>query len=164
MNRKTAPQLFADDLVIGQTFVGEARTIGDEQFGLFARLTGDNHPIHYDDAFAAKTRFGKRLAHGLLLMSMTALGATAISRQLQEAMVAFVAQSCRFIKPIFVGDTVKSRFEVVAIVHKPHRNTSLVRFNVRLMNQAGEIVLEGEHAYFLRRRSTVAATEPTDAA
>jgi 3-hydroxybutyryl-CoA dehydratase len=154
---KSAEQLFADDLVVGQAFVGEAHAIGDEQFALFARLTGDDHPIHYDDAFAAKTRFGKRLAHGLLLMSMTALGATAMSRKLEDAMVAFVEQRCRFLKPIFVGDTVTSRFEVVSIDHKPHRNTSLVRFNVRLLNKAGETVLEGEHAYLLRRRGTATA-------
>jgi len=156
MNNRAEPQLFADDLVVGGTFLGEARTIGDEQFGLFARLTGDDHPIHYDNSFAAKTHFGKRLAHGLLLMSMTALGAAAISRQLQDAMVALVEQRCRFLKPVFVGDTVTSRFEVAGIDHKPHRNTSLVRFNVRLLNASGEVVLEGEHAYFLRRRLTTA--------
>jgi 3-hydroxybutyryl-CoA dehydratase len=164
MNKRAEPQLFADDLVVGQQFVGEARTIGDEQFGLFARLTGDDHPIHYDDAFASKTRFGKRLAHGLLLMSMTALGATAISRQLQDAMVALVEQRCRFLKPIFVGDTVTSQFEVAAIDHKPRRDTSLVRLHVRLLNSSGEVVLEGEHAYFLRRRGTVTAAGRTDAA
>src|SRR5215510_10111169 len=128
------PQIFAEDLAVGQTFAGQSRTIDEEQFGLFARLTGDDHPIHYDDAFAAKTRFGKRLAHGLLLMSMTALGAAAISRQLQDAMVALVEQRCRFLKPIFVSDTVTSRFEVARIEHKPHRDASLVRFNVRLLN------------------------------
>ena len=42
-------------------------------------MTGDAHPIHYDDDYAAKTRYGKRLAHGLLVMSMTALGATSMS-------------------------------------------------------------------------------------
>ena len=163
MNNRTEPQLFADDLVIGQTFVGEARAVGDEQFDLFARLTGDDHPIHYDDAFAAKTRFGKRLAHGLLLMSMTALGATAMSRQLQDAMVAFGEQRCRFLKPVFVGDIVTSRFEVATIDRKP-RDTALVRFNVCLLNKAGETVLEGEHAYFLRWCGRSSAAGRTDAA
>jgi len=79
-------------------------------------------------------------------------------------MVALVEQRCSFFRPIFVGDTVTSRFEVAAIVHKPRRDTSLVRFNVRLLNTAGETVLEGEHAYFLRRRGTVTAAERTDAA
>jgi 3-hydroxybutyryl-CoA dehydratase len=142
-------QLFANDLVIGQTFRGKDRVIDDDAFVAFARLTGDDHPIHYDDAFAAKTRFGKRLAHGLLLMSMTAMGATAMSRRLQDAMIAFVDQRCRFIKPVFVGDTVSSRFEIVAIERKPNRNAALVRMKVTLVKGDDEVVLEGEHAYML---------------
>jgi 3-hydroxybutyryl-CoA dehydratase len=160
---RAEPQLFADDLAVGQTFAGEAHVVGDEQFGLFARLTGDDHPIHYDDAFAARTRFGKRLAHGLLLMSMTALGATAMSRRLEACMVAFAEQRCRFLKPVFVGDVVTSQFQVASIDRKPGRDTALVRFAVRLVNGAGDAVLEGEHAYFLRCRGSE-ASERTDAA
>jgi acyl dehydratase len=153
MRHRAEPQLFAEDLVIGQTFAGEPRRVADEEFALFARLTDDDHPIHYDDAYAASTRFGKRLAHGLLLMGMTALGATAMSRRLHDAMVAFAEQRCRFLKPVFVGDVVTSRFEVAAVDRRPGRDTALVRFNVRLLNQAGEAVLEGEHAYLLRWRA-----------
>jgi acyl dehydratase len=153
MSEETELQLFAEDLAIGQIFAGEPRAVGDEEFDLFARLTGDDHPIHYDDAYAGKTRFGKRLAHGLLLMSMTALGATVMSRRLHEAMVALAEQRCRFLKPVFVGDVVTSRFEVTAIDRKPGRDTALVRFKVRLLNKAGEAVLEGEHSYFLRWRA-----------
>jgi acyl dehydratase len=164
MTTRAEPQLFADDLVVGQTFPGEAHTIGDEQFALFARLTGDDHPIHYDDAYAARTRFGKRLAHGLLLLSMTALGATSLSRRLEDSMIAFAEQHCRFLRPVFVGDVVTSRFEVAAVDRRPGRDSALVRFNTRLMNGAGEIVLEGEHAYLLRCRGSTEATGHTDAA
>src|SRR5215468_4392624 len=149
------PQIFAGDLAVGQTFAGRSRTIDEEQFGLFARLTGDDHPIHYDDAFAAKTRFQRRVAHGLLLMSFTALGATEMSRRLRDAMIALVEQRCRFLKPVFVGDVVTSRFEVVAINHKPGRGTALVHFNTRLMNDMGEVVLDGEHTYLLGWRRAV---------
>src|SRR5215470_7940603 len=124
------PQIFAGDLAVGQTFAGRSRTIDEEQFGLFARLTGDDHPIHYDEAFAAKTRFRKRVAHGLLLMSMTALGATEMSRRLRDAMVALTEQRCRFLKPVYIGDVVTSRFEVVAIHHKPFSDMALVQFSV----------------------------------
>ena len=109
------PQLFAKDLAVGQTFAGRTRTIDEEEFGSFARLTGDDHPIHYEEAFAAKTRFGRRVAHGLLLMSMTALGATDMSRRLRDAMVALTEQRCRFLKPVFAGDVVTSQFKIVAI-------------------------------------------------
>jgi hypothetical protein len=75
-------QLYAEDLVVGQAFSGKPHAIGESEFTAFAALTGDDHPIHYNDAFAAHTRFGKRVAHGLLLMSMTAFGATAMSRHI----------------------------------------------------------------------------------
>ena len=153
-----APQIFANDLKIGQAFVGQARRIGDDQFRAFADMTGDDHPIHYDDAYAAKTRFGKRLAHGLLVMSMTALGATPISRQLEDSMVAFVEEGARFLKPVFVGDTLTSRFEVTTIDPKPARGVALVRFNVSLSNDRSEIVLEGHHCYFLLLRSAAKDT------
>jgi 3-hydroxybutyryl-CoA dehydratase len=146
-------QLFADDLVVGQIFLGEPRSIGDDQFRSFAGITGDDHPIHYDDAYAARTRYGKRLAHGLLVMSMTALGATPISGQLDEAMIAFVEQGASFLKPVFVGDTLTSRFEVTGIAPKPGRGISVVRFKVDLTNDRSEVVLEGYHAYLLHTRS-----------
>lgn len=164
MTTPAEPQLFADDLAVGQTFPGEAHSIGDEQFALFARLTGDDHPIHYDDAYAANTRFGKRLAHGLLLLSMTALGATSLSRRLEDSMIAFAEQRCRFLKPVFVGDVVTSRFEVASIDRKPGRDNALVRFSTRLINGSGEVVLEGEHAYLLRCRGGRATAGRTDAA
>jgi 3-hydroxybutyryl-CoA dehydratase len=158
-------QIFADDLQLGQTFSGKERSIGDDHFADFARVTGDDHPIHYDDSYALKTRYGKRLAHGLLVMSMTALGATSMSRRIEDSMVAFVEQGARFLKPVFVGDTLKSHFEVVAVERKPGRDKALVRFNVRLVNGRGEIVLEGFHVYLLSLRpdSAAAGTGPSDA-
>jgi 3-hydroxybutyryl-CoA dehydratase len=158
-----APQIFADDLRIGETFVGQARKIGDDQFRAFADMTGDDHPIHYDDAYAAKTRFGKRLAHGLLVMSMTALGATPISRQIEDAMVAFVEEGARFLKPVFVGDTLTSQFKVAAIDPKPAKSVALVRFDVSLTNDRSEIVLEGHHSYFLLLRSAAKHSGQRDA-
>lgn len=158
-----APQIFADDLTVGQVFVGQARKIGDDHFRAFADMTGDDHPIHYDDAYAARTRFGKRLAHGLLVMSMTALGATPISRQIEDSMIAFVEEGARFLKPVFVDDTLTSRFEVAAIDPKPSRGAALVRFNVSLSNDRSEVVLEGHHCYFLLLRSAAKVPRPQDA-
>jgi 3-hydroxybutyryl-CoA dehydratase len=159
---RAAVQLFADDLTVGQVFTGKARRIADDQFRAFADMTGDDHPIHYDDAYAAKTRFGKRLAHGLLVMSMTALGATPMSRQIEDAMVAFVEQGARFLKPVFVGDILTSSFEVASIDPKPARGLALVRFNVRLSNDRNEVVLEGHHSYFLLLRASAKASGPAD--
>ncbi len=160
---RASVQIFADDLTIGQVFVGVSRSVGDDEFNSFAAITGDDHPIHYDDAYAAKTRYGKRLAHGLLVMSMTALGATAMSGQIEDAMIAFVEQGARFLKPVFVGDTLTSRFEVAEVTPKPGRGMALVRFNVSLTNDRSEIVLEGHHWYLIHTRSPSSLLGQADA-
>jgi 3-hydroxybutyryl-CoA dehydratase len=142
-------QLFADDLAIGQSFAGEPRAVGDAAFKAFAGMTGDDHPIHYDDAYAAKTRFGKRLAHGLLLMAMTAFGATKMSHRFNDSMVAFIGQDCRYLKPVFVDAVLTSHFKVASVDIKPGRDTAVVRFDVSLVNADGDTVLEGHHTYLL---------------
>lgn len=147
-----ADQLFADDFKPGARYEGATTALTQESFRHFADMTGDAHPIHYDAAYAAETRFGRPLAHGLLLMGMTALGATPLSGRLEEAMVAFLDQGCRFLRPAFVGDTVTSAFEVAEATVKPDRDTGVVRFAVTLTNQDGDILLEGHHLYLLRRR------------
>lgn len=152
MSLGAVAQRFADDFVVGETFEGAPRRLDDEAFGLFARLTGDAHPIHYDDAYAASTRFGRRLTHGLLLMAVTALGATEMSARLENAMVAFAEQGCRFLAPVFVGETVRVRFAVSSVERKPGRDVALVRFDVRLLDGTGAAVLEGHHTYLLRCR------------
>jgi acyl dehydratase len=143
-------QLFFDDLRVGEVFRSPSRTVGDAHFLFFAGMTGDNHPIHYDDAYARTTRFGARVAHGLLVMGMTALGASPLSHRLEAAMVAFVEQGCRFLKPVLVGDTVRPQFEVAALERKGDRG--LVRLAIRVTNQRDELVLEGHHVYLVKCR------------
>ncbi len=60
-------QRFYEDFVVGETWESPSRTLNDAHFFAFAGLTGDNHPIHYDDHYAAQHPFGKRVTHGLLL-------------------------------------------------------------------------------------------------
>lgn len=160
MSRSTEPQLFADDLTVGQSFGGEPREVGDAAFKAFADFTGDDHPIHYDDAYAAKTRFGKRLAHGLLVMSMTAFGATRMSQRFEDSMVAFIGQGAKFLKPVFVGDMLTSHFKVASIEPKPGRDTAVVQFDVSLVNSAGETVLQGHHTYLLLWKSASLLGQP----
>jgi acyl dehydratase len=143
-------QLFFDDFQIGDRFESPGRTVGDAHFLSFAGLTGDNHPIHYDEEYARKTRFGARVAHGLLVMAMTAVGASPLSHRLAQSMIAFAEQDCRFLKPVLLNDTVHPEFEVVGLDRKGERG--LLRLAVRVKNQRGELVLEGHHAYLLRCR------------
>ena len=143
-------QLFFDDFRIGDRFHSPGRTIGDAHFLAFAGVTGDNHPIHYDEEYARRTRFGARVAHGLLVMAMTAVGASPLSHRLEQSMIAFAEQGCRFLKPVLLNDTVHPEFEVVGLDRKGERG--ILRLAVRVKNQRGELVLEGHHAYLLRCR------------
>jgi len=145
-----ASQLYFDDFHVGDRFRSPGRTIGEAHYLFFAGMTGDNHPIHYDEEYARRTRFGGRVAHGLLVMAMTALGASPLSARLEEAMVAFVAQDGRFRKPVLIGDTVHTVFEVESLERKGE--AGVLRFAVRVVNQRDETVLEGHHVYLVKCR------------
>jgi acyl dehydratase len=143
------PRYF-EDFRVGDRFRSPSRTLTDAHFLFFAGMTGDNHPIHYDDEYAKGTRFGRRLAHGLMLMSMTAVGASTLALQIEESIVAFVEQSGRFLAPAFIGDTIRPEHEVVALDRK--RSAGLVTLRVTLTNQRGETVLDGQHRYLIAYR------------
>ena len=71
--------LYFEDFQLGETFRSPSKTITDAHFLFFSGLTGDSHPIHYDNEYAKSTRFGGRVAHGLLLSAMTAAGASSLA-------------------------------------------------------------------------------------
>jgi acyl dehydratase len=149
-------QLFAEDFRVGERFSGVPRAVGEAQFTAFAGITGDAHPIHYDADYAARTRFGRRLAHGLLVTGMAALGATETSRQLEQSLVAFLEQDGRFLAPVFIDDVLTSHFEVVAVERTAGGNKAILRLAVTLTNQSGETVFSGHHAYLLTCRPPAA--------
>jgi|SRR5581483_7881141 len=141
---------FFEDFRLGEKFYIPAKTMTDAHFLFFAGMTGDNHPIHYDDEYAKTTRFGKRVAHGLLVASMTATGASSLSSLIEGSIIAFVEQSSRFLKPVLIGDTITPELEVTELV--PKSDSGLLRLTTRVKNQRGEVVLEGTHAYLIKKR------------
>lgn len=143
-------QRYFEDFEIGDRFGSPSKTLTDAHFLFFAGMTGDAHPIHYDEEFGKRTRFGKRLAHGLLLTSMTAVGASTLAPLIEASIVAFVEQSTRFLAPAFIGDTIYPEHEVVSLERK--RSAGLVTLRVALRNQRGETVLEGQHRYLIAYR------------
>jgi len=146
----SAGQRFFEDFTVGDRFESPSKTLNDAHFLFFSGLTGDAHPLHYDVEYAKTTRFGRPLAHGLMLTSMTAVGASTLSPLIEDSIVAFLEQSTRFRAPVFVGDTLKPRHEVVALERK--RSGGLLTLRVTLTNQRDETVLEGEHRYLVAYR------------
>ena len=145
-------QLFADDLPVGFSFRGEDKTLTEERFRQFAAMTGDAHPIHYDPVYAANTRFGRPIAHGLLLTSLTALGSTKMSASFEDSMIAMIEQRWQFRNPAFVGDVVAADYTIMANSTTSNGRSARVEIGVTLRNQAGAGLLEGCHIYLIRRR------------
>jgi acyl dehydratase len=150
-------QLFLEDFSKSQRFPGRPRKITEADVLSFAALTGDNHPIHYDEAYASSTRFGRPIVHGLHLMALTALGAAPLSEQLRDSMIALLEQQASFRKPVFKNDTVRPELEIEEIEHQPGRAWGKLKIKVRLVNQRDEIVLEGRHVYRIRSRAGMTA-------
>jgi acyl dehydratase len=151
MNRPA--QLFAEDLRVGLRFRGAEKPLTEDRFRQFADMTGDAHPIHYDPAYAARTKFGRPIAHGLLLTSLTALGATDMSHALEDSMIAMIEQHWQFRNPAFVGDVVVADYEVRSNVATSNARSAKIEIGVTLRNQSGAALLEGCHTYLIRRRT-----------
>lgn len=127
----------------GEVFEGPARTLTDAHFDQFSHLTGDRHPIHHDAAYAKGTRFGRPVAHGLLLAALTALGASTGKERCHG--FVFVEQGTRFLAPAFVGDTIRPQLVVERVWREGRRQ--FCRFRTEVTNQRSERLLEGFHVY-----------------
>ena len=144
-------QLYFEDFREGDSFFSAARTIGEAHFLFFSGITGDNHPLHYDIEYCRRLGLPERLSHGLLNVSLTALGATNLAPRVLESMRGFLSQSSNFLKPVVVGDTLQNRLVVTGL--RPQRSTGLLTLRSELTNQRGELVLEGEQTYLVAKRA-----------
>ncbi len=121
------------------------KTVTDEDIVAFARVTGDEQPLHLDDAFAAKTRFKRRIAHGML--SAGYISAVLGTKLAPGTVVVYLTQQMRFRLPVQIGDTITAEAEVTAI--DPERRVVTVRTDC--LNQRGEAVVKGEATVLLDR-------------
>lgn len=100
-----------DDIHVGMS-ASYAKTIADEDIRSFANLSGDMNPVHIDEQFAANSKFGKRIAHGLMSASFfSALFGTRIP----GPGCVYVSQSLVFRKPVYLGDTVEAVVTVTSV-------------------------------------------------
>lgn len=115
-----------------------SKTVSEQDVVAFAEVTGDSNPLHLDDAYAAKTRFKGRIAHGML--SAGFISAALGTKLAPNAVVVYLSQSLRFQRPVLIGDTVTANCEVTAV--QPERRFVTVKTDC--VNQSGEEVATGE--------------------
>jgi 3-hydroxybutyryl-CoA dehydratase len=133
------------NLRVGDT-ASLSRKITDRDIRAFAELTGDHNPVHLNEAFAQKTRFGHRIAHGML-------GASLISAVLGTALPGkgsiYLSQTLQFLGPVYIDDTVAARVTVKRI----REDKSIVTLETICENQHGETLLLGEAVVLVETNS-----------
>ena len=113
------------------------QTISDEMIRSFAELTGDTNPVHLDDAYAAGTRFGRRIAHGMIAAGL--ISAT-LANDLPGPGTVYLSQTLQFKAPVYPGDTITATVEVKSV--RPDK--PIVTMSTVCSNQENKVVLEGE--------------------
>jgi 3-hydroxybutyryl-CoA dehydratase len=103
----------------------------------FAGVTGDRNPLHLDEEFARTTRFGRRIAHGMIAAAQIS---SVLGNTLPGPGTIYLSQSLQFLEPVYVGDSVTARVTVIAVKEAKQVAT----FETVCENQRGEIVLRGE--------------------
>ncbi|TIO55041.1 MAG: dehydratase [Mesorhizobium sp.] len=141
---------YFEDYEIGSSRLTGGRTITETDFVVHAGHTGDFFPHHMDAEFMKTTPFGQRIAHGTLVFSV-GVGLTA--NVINPAAFSYGYDRLRFIKPVFIGDTIRTRTTITAKEDDPKRpDSGRVIERVEVLNQRGEVVLAADHIYIVERR------------
>jgi acyl dehydratase len=131
---------YYEDFEIGHVAESLGKTVTESDLVLFAGLSGDHHALHTDEEFARRSRFGQRIAHGALILSI----ATGLFVQMDGPNPALIAyygiDKLRFVQPVFIGDMVRVRVRVVGKSLKDDIG-GLVTFEKTVLNQDDQTVL-----------------------
>lgn len=143
--------VYYEDYVIGSTRKTMGRTITEADIVLHAGQTGDFFPHHMDAEWVSTQPFGKRIAHGTLVMSV-AVGMTA--GDVNPQAMSYGYDKVRFLRPVFIDDTISVTAEITA--KSDHRRDperfGYVEELVTAVNQQGEAVLVLTHLYLANKR------------
>lgn len=118
-----------------------SKTISERDVATFAEISGDRNPLHLDDQFARGTRFGARIAHGALTFGVIS---AVLGTLLPGPGTVYLGQSLKFLRPVYVDDTITATVEITAI--RPDKG--VITLKTDCANQRGEKVAEGEATVF----------------
>lgn len=121
-----------------------SRTISVEDIENFAELTGDVNPVHLDEAFAKKTRFGARIAHGMWGASLVS---AVLGTKLPGPGTVYLSQTIKFQAPVYPGDTITATVKVI----KAREDKPIVTLETVCTNQKGDLILSGEAVVLIEK-------------
>jgi 3-hydroxybutyryl-CoA dehydratase len=124
------------DFKVGDT-ASVSKTITDDDIRGFAELVGDYNSMHLDDEYSRKTRFGRRIAHGMLSASLIS---TTIGTKLPGSGTVYLSQTFKFVAPVYPDDTVTAIVTITNI----REDKPIVTLETVCLNQHDELVVKGE--------------------
>jgi acyl dehydratase len=130
---------------VGET-VTFAKTVGETDVYLFAGITGDFSGNHVDEEYMKRSSYGRRIAHGALMVGFMSTTSTmmierSVRQGIDETPVSLGYDRVRFLKPVFIGDTVTVKYQIAEIDPAARRSRS----KIEVTNQSGELVAVAEH-------------------
>lgn len=124
------------NLTIGQRAT-RTLTLTADHVRMFAEMTGDYNPLHFDSDFTARTKFKRLVVQGGLT---TGLLHALVAMDMPGPGTVFLSQNWKFTAPVFIGDTITAEAEVASV----HATKPVTQLRIRVVRQTGEVALEGE--------------------
>jgi acyl dehydratase len=144
--------LYWDQWDVGSSFVSAGRTVTETDIVMFAGISGDYNPLHTNEEYCKNTLFGTRVAHGPLVYAIAA-GLLFQLHLYDDTLIAFLGfESLKFTKPVRAGDTIFAKVTVLEKSETSKLDRGVMKRELQVINQKGEIVQEGVQAFLLRRR------------
>jgi len=112
-------------------------TLTSKHVQTFAELTGDYNPLHFDEAFASRTKFGRLVVQGGLT---TGVLHALVAMDMPGPGTVFLSQNWKFTAPVYIDDTITAHAEVLSV----HATKPVAQLAIRVTRQNGDVVLEGE--------------------
>jgi acyl dehydratase len=145
---------YFEDLQVGDTDRTGGRTITEADIVNFAGLSGDFNPIHMDESHASRTVFKQRIAHGLLVLSVASglFTQSEMNLSIKPNVMALMDIKWRFLKPVFIGDTVHIEIEITEKKETSKDDRGIIVTKRTVVNQNGDEVQQGEVMMMIKRR------------
>lgn len=144
--------LYFEEIEVGRQFTSPGRTVTEADIVAFAGQSGDFNLIHTDAAYAEHGPFGKRVAHGLLVLSI-ASGLANRTGFIEGTVLAWRdIEQWKFTRPVFIGDTVRVDIRVLETKPMPRLGGGMVQLEVRVLNQQDEVVQRGRWGILVQNR------------
>jgi len=144
--------LYLEEFELGRPLTTRARTVGEGDISLFAGLVGDFNPLHVDEDFSRGTRYGGRIAHGPLTMSM-AIGLMSQLNLVDGTALGLLNVGWDFQRPVRIGDTIHARVTPIEKRASRQAGSGVLKLGFEVVNQRGEVVQSGAITLLMKAKA-----------